>query len=179
MNSLNEPVDTAAEQPRGVDQYAVWYKRYRVSKCMVRWTGAIRPDTASSAINYPQVYVGMTATFGGEAPTTLREAMENPRTVCKWVKGGYVASNEAAYYRTCRNWSVTGVFDCGEVFGSLKEYNTVDDVVGFPTGNPTTMPIITLWIGRVINGAEDYVTYNGIEVFQKALWFGPEKLAVS
>lgn len=174
LNSAYEPVDTEAEQPRGFDQYAMFYKRFRVHSCgiqaLIHLLGGTTLTTCKSWV------VGVTATMSGEAPTSLREALENPRTVYKYVKpypevGDAKASAQA---------TIEAAFDCAEVFGNGRNYMTLDDVVGYNNANPSVILIATFWAVPVNGTSDDDATANILVCTnQKLTWYGPEKLGVS
>lgn len=185
MNSVFEPVDTETEQPRAHDTMTTLFKRCRVSKCAIECLiTAILNNAATAGGSGCVLIAGMTAHVAGEAPATLREAMENPRTVYKvmnhdmtGVFGTYV---DGLYSYKPARCILRGSFDCAEVFGNKKEYYTLDDTVN-ASANPTTLVICTVWAGCAMagNGADDFQFFTGITTNQKCRWFMPEKLTSS
>lgn len=179
LNSAYEPVDTEAEQPRGFDEYSTFYKRYRVSGCAIQMNLLGRQTTSSDTAGVRQVVVGVTATMAGEAPASLREAMEHPRTVYKVLRPilqDIDGSTEKAVYHTV----LEAAFDPAEVFGNRKNYYTLDDVVGFNNSNPATLLIATVWACVVNPDATSDLSWDAVCMTnQKLTWFGAEKLAGS
>lgn len=174
LNSAYEPVDAETEQPRGFDQFGTFYKRYRVDDCAIQ----IILSGYGGVTNFHEtpVIVGITGSLSGEGPANLREAMENPRTVYK-VFHPRPATGDA---KMRFGGQVDAVYDCGEIFGSKKNYQSLDDVVGFSNGNPSVILLGTIWVCP-INGSEfdDYTISALVMTNQKLTWFGPEKLTPS
>lgn len=184
LNSAFEPVDNETEQPRGFDQFTTWYKRFRVSKCSIQ--AIMCGQMAYNTLATPKpLIIGISGHLSGEAPTSLREAMESPRTVYKVVYPKdytYADGTPASGYANRPSWngSIEAVFDCAELFGDRRNYYTSDDVVGYSTSNPAVLLLATVWVA-VVNGDsyDDWVVNPVVMTNQKLTWFGPEKLAVS
>lgn len=185
LNSAFEPVDNEAEQPRGFDQFTTWYKRFRVSSCAVDCMFSMLGPVVTALNAHPFVY-GITAHLAGEAPTSLREAVENPRSVYKYCTADYYGqpdgtpATNAMYRAPCAKGRVEACFDCAEIFGDKRNYYTSDDVVGYTNANPSVLILATIWIVPVNGDSyDDWVVYPLVTTNQKLVWFGPEKLSPS
>lgn len=184
LNSAYEPVDTEAEQPRGFDQFTTWYKRYRVWSCAIQcFFSGTRLHAYGK--HYKPIIFGITAHMSGENPTTLREAMENPRTVYKVMYPNGLDYQEGTpadqYVNTAEcHGSIEGIFDPAEVFGNKDAYRTLDDVAGYSTSNPSVLLNATIWVGQINAAAGDTWYFNPVVMTnQKLTWFGAEKLSSS